>query len=708
VSRSSLSLDFEGKSEIDLKKCGLDVYSAHPSTEITMAAYRIDEGRQKHWQAEDGPVPKELEEALLDPHVEKRAFNAQFERVMTRRVLKIKTPIKNWRCTMVLAYMQSFTGGLEQVARQMKIPADLVKLDGGKKYIDIFSKPQRVTKNQPFRWRDSFTDPDLWEEFVGYNKQDEIAEKAVRDRLIKFPIQKEEWDFYELDQEINDRGMPIDRLFVENAIRMAKLRKDELLEEMRDVTGLMNPGSRDQLLAWLRERGYPFADLQKGSVEKVLTEHKVALSEGRKGLLSPEAQYAMELRQNYARTSLAKYDAILNRLGADDRLRFTFQFAGASRTNRFAGRGMQPQNLPRTPKWLEDIKPKEDSAYAVHQKKMDRLQDVRDIVRSNDFPMLSLYAPEPLDALAGSIRSSIVAPEGYEFVVADLSAIESRGIGWVSNCTRLLKVFTDGRDPYLDFGSTLYNKDYSDVTKGERTNAKPAVLGAGYRLSGGDLKDGKKTGLWGYAENMKIELTRDESHRAVKLFREGYPEIPKLWYALEKAAEDCLRFHRDTVPIIRMPGKPDFHVPVVFEWRKPYMCIVLPSGRRMFYHMPRMEKKTFFREDGSSYDKINFSYMGKQQNGSAWVRIVTHGGKLVENIVQALARDILKMGMVRAAKEGFKIFIHVHDEIGAIIRKGDNYFTAQLLGEIMSQEIDWCKTMPLGAEGYTSLFYRKD
>lgn len=709
----SISLDYEGRSPVDLKKRGLDPYTAHPDTRCLMGAYRFnDRGPVIQWE---GPTaPREVAEALADPHVEKWAFNAQFERVFTRRVMKIKTPIQGWRCTMALAYMQSFTGTLDMIGRAVGLPEDKQKLATGSKLINLFCKPQKVTARQPIEWRDDFTNPVEWEEFLEYNRQDVITETAIKSRLIRFPVPPEEWALYEIDQAINDRGLPIDSLFVTNAIRMVAIRKAELKAEMIKLTKLANPLSGPQLLPWLQEQGYPFSDLQKATVKKVLAENEEAIRSkfahldkesldakveaGEGGKIAAEAVKGLKLRAQAVRTSTAKYNAISNALGKGDNFRFGFQYAGASRTGRWAGRRLNPQNLTRTPAEIEDE---------------HHLEHVTETIRQNDYDGLSIYVKEPMDALAGTVRSAIRAPKGYQLLTCDLSAIETCVIAWLAGCERMLNVVRSGKDPYKDFGTELYSKAYDDITKLERTNSKPAVLGAGYRLGGGDLKEGKRTGLWGYAESMGISLSKDESHRAVKLFRETYPEYPKLWYALEDAAKRALRTGRPTVPLIRQDDGTTFKVPVRFEFLKPYLTIVLPvkneSGvpRRLFYHLPRVQKREMTWPDGGVTVKEGLTYMGQPQGTRKWVRIDTHGGKITENIVQAIARDILAVAMARAEAAGFNLRGHVHDELIALQKIGDNYFTAERLREIMVTPIPGLEGLPLGSSAEEIEFYRK-
>lgn len=680
-----LRLDWETASEVDLKKRGLDVYSAHPSTRVLMGAYQFDDEAVQHWDTADTDrIPSELAEALEDPHVIKKAFNAQFERVIARRVLRLKVPYKGWRCTMALAYAHSFVGGLGDIGLQMGLPEHLLKMKEGDRLIKRFSMPQKVTKNQPHRWRSWETDPDDWALFGTYNCQDVVTEGAIDDTLTPFAGLDSEWDLYELDQLINDRGLPVDLDFVEHAIWMAARRKAELLDEMAALTGLRNPNSPVQLLPWLQDRGYPFGDLGKDTVKKVLRENAAVADDGMDGqFLDQEAVECLRLRQNASRTSTAKYTALKAAAGPKSRMRFTFQFGGASRTNRWSGRRFQPQNLTRTPKAIEP------DGGDIH-----KLAFTTELIRQGDYDGLGMMIGEPMEALAGCIRSAIRAPEGYELRVCDLSSIETCVIAWLAGCVRLLEVIRSGKDPYKDFATVLFSKPYDEVTKKERGDSKPAVLGSGYRLGGGDMKEGKRTGLWGYAENMGVDLTREQSHEATQLFRSTYHEIPKLWFALERAVEQCLR-----------TGAPQKCGVLRFEKDGPYLTVWLPSGRPMRYFKPKIVMRV---PPWGGEPKKNFSYMAQPQGTNKWVRITSHGGKLVENFVQAIARDILKEGLLAAHRAGFYIVGHVHDEIITQQRLDDQAHTLESLKTCMTRQLAWCPDLPLGAAGWCGPFYMKD
>lgn len=697
-----LHFDFETKCDLDLKAVGLDLYTAHPSFEIILCSWAVDDEPVRLWDATEEEMPQQLYELWMDDDVELHCFNAQFERVAMKRGLGIEPDIKRWRCTMVHAYMLSFTGDLAAIGEQIGIDQDKQKLAEGKRLIRLFTMPQKVTKNQVLRWRDSLTDPDDWKRFGEYCVMDTVAEREIYYFLEQpqFAVPEREWHFYALDQIINDRGLPINRAFADKAYKMATRRKAILIQRMNDITGLSNSNSGDQLTPWLQARGYPYDDLRKDTVKKVLDVDKARKDGDKvskdelKFTLTDEAVTILKMRQKSARTTHTKYLALLKAMGDDDRMRFVFQFAGASRTNRFAGRRFQPQNLT--------------SLHALADFP-EVLAILNEAIESEDDEFLEVLMTEPLDALAGLVRSSVNATEGKILRVCDLSSIESVTIGWVTNCERLLNVFREGKDAYKDFATELYNVAYEDVTKKQRKMAKPATLGAGYRLGGGDLRFGKKTGLWGYAENMGVEMTRKEAHDNVRTFRSVYPEIPRAWYALEDAIMRTIR-----------TGKPSKACKCIFTIvrserinKTKFLCCQLPSGRRIFYHRPMIKKKWFVFQDSKTGEKKKvlkdqITYMGKQQNGKKWLRIDSHGGKFIENIVQAIARDILREGLIIAHNRGFFIVGHVHDEIITEEAANDNEHSLANLRLAMIRPIKWCADMPLNAAGHEGKFYRKD
>lgn len=690
-----LEHDHETFSEVDLKKAGVDVYTSHESTRHLMTSWRVYNDAYapppfELWdRADTDRMPVELGEALEDSNVEKWAFNAAFERLVAKRILKLNTPYEGWRCAMVLAYMHSFSGGLDQVGVQMMLPEDELKKKDGKQLIDKFCKPQKITKANPYRIRDWDTDPDDWEKFGEYCVFDSIAEYGIKKRLLQFPIGPGEWELYETDQRINDKGLPIDRQFVNSAIELSDIRKREIISLMDALTGLQNSNSPKQLLAWLKEEGYEFDDLQKDTIKKVLKEVKAYQNRDDGAtipVISSRGVQGLKYRQQSARLSVKKYNAIANRLTDDDHIRHVFQFGGASRTLRWAGRGFQPQNLTSTPKEFE-IKNGNDNLLVI----------VSDTIREGDLAALSLMIDEPMDALAGCVRSAVRAPEDMEFVCVDLSSIESVTIGWLCQCERLLNVFRSGKDAYKDFATEFYHVSYEDVTPEQRKICKAPTLGCGFGLGGGDLRDGKRTGLWGYAEKMGVDLTRDMSHAAVRLWRDTYEEIVHFWYAIER-----------TVIATVEDGRTRKCGPITVKLMKPYLIMFLPSGRPMFYYKPKIWHEECVSRNGNPYTRKHFTHLGQEQKTRRWIRMASRGAKLVENLVQAIARDILKIGIERATVDGWDIRGHVHDEIISLAPKFSNYFTVDRLRELMTAPIDWCPDMPLGASGWSGPMYKKD
>lgn len=683
-----LWLDYETYSDVELvgeKSVGIWNYSRHLSTTALMVTYQFFGEPQQQVDLTLDPFPDDLREALLDPNCEKWGFNAAFERLITKHVLGIKTPTKGWRCSMARANFMSFSGSLKDIGLAMGLDYDKLKGDEGQRLINMFSVPQKPTRNQPHWRRTRLTDPEDWQKFLEYNWQDLVAEREIDDKLERFFIPEWEWDLYENDQDINDVGLPVNRAFVEKAEIISDQRKIELLDELDAITGLVNPktgkgnsNSNQAFMAWAKERGYPYDDLKKDTVKKVLSNMK--------DTLSPECVEALTIRRQSSRTSIKKFAAILRRLSPDNRLRHAFQFVGAARTWRWAGRGPQPHNLARTPKVLE-----------AENGNDELLRICADIIENGTLEDVALFVVEPMEALVGSIRSSFQAPEEQELRVCDLSAIESAVLAWLSGCKRLLNVFKEGRDPYRDFATALFKVAYEQVTGAMRTTCKPAVLGCGYQLGGGHLRKGQRTGFWAYAENQGVDLEKEEAHAHVSLFRKVYEEIPVFWKALEDAASAAVQGFPTTVNGL-----------LHFEMDGPFLSVRLPSGSKRYYYRPKVITKEFEGEDEKKYTRIVMSYMGMDQIKHIWGRIATSGGKWAENLTQALARDVLALGIRRAANLGFEIVGHVHDEIITLAKKIDKFFTVDLLRACMIGDIEWATGLPLGAAGYTADIYRKD
>lgn len=698
--------DFETASKADLKKVGTDNYARDPSTRVLMLALAVNEGAVRLWEPHKrSQIPQTLLDLVADPDVIFIAHNAAFERAIFMHVLGIEIPPERWICTMAMAYSLALPGSLDQLARDaLKLKSEYHKVSEGKRYIQIFCKPRtktHVTAKNPHEFNDWSTHPAEWREFGGYCCQDVEVERKVFLILRKFfPNLREVFALWAFDQRINDAGFYLDLELINGANKIAAEMAERFKKQMKDLTGLANPNSTQQALKWLEERGYPFASIKKDRV-------KIALADFADKMTS-EAKEFLALRSNATKTSIKKFSAMLRAVASDGYLRNTLQFCGAGRTGRWAGRVAQLQNLPRPVKRVEK-----------------HLDYVRQLIREGDTDTLELLFGNPLDVLVSSIRSAIIAPPGKVLNVCDLSAIELCVLAWISDCVFWLDVLEKKLDPYKAFGVHYLDKPYDQITKDERNECKPPALGCGYRLGGGDLvgayPDQKKTGLWGYAESMGVQLSRDASHRAVEIYRDLSPEVKQMWYDLENAARDCIR-----------DGQPRKVGMFTFDIKAPFMRIRLPSGRHLFYCRPAVklirtpiqarddEGNLLYNEKGEAVwardengktkyrEKWQTSYEGVHQTTKAWVRIDTHGGKIIENIVQAVARDILVHGMWNARKEGFNIIGHVHDELISCDSEDDQDHTFEKLEACMKNPPVWAKGLPLDAHGFRSDFYKKD
>lgn len=670
-----LFLDFETACEIDLRSRGLDIYSADPSCRVLMLAWAVDEAPPKLWLPHLNPeLPAELHRLLADDTVICKAWNAAFERTIFRRVLQIDIPPSRWRCSMVRAYMLALPGSLDDCGKVLRLGDEFQKSAEGKRLIRIFCVPHAETKKHPYRWYNWDTHPTEWSQFCAYCLQDVVSERKIDNLLARFPVPETEWKLYALDQKINDRGIHIDLPFVENAIKFMDRRKREIGGDLKRLTGLANPNSTAQLLPWARERGYPFDSLGKERVIKALTDFELNMRS--------ECVQALRLRLTAAKTSVLKFRKIMQLVGADGRLRFTLQMAGAGRTLRWAGRGVQVQNLPRCRKDYEPF-----------------LADIRRMVVEGDYESLVTFFGDPIDVLTSSVRTALSAAPGNTLVASDLNAIETRLAGWISGCESLAQVFATGRCPYKTFAALALGKPYDEITAAERQLFKPAVLGCWFMLSGG-AEVGKypetiKTGLWAYAEAMGIRISKEDAHRQVDAFRSTYPEAVEMWAALTHGAMEALQ--------TRQPQKVG---PVTFDVMAPFLRMHLPSGRYIYYLRPQIGDHVI-KHPGGEFVKRGVSYEGKNKLG-AWTRVNTHGGKLVENICQAVARDILCEGLLEADARGFNIVMHCHDEIVAEESQGCGEQQIAELEHSMALVPEWAPGLMLAAKGFSSPFYKKD
>ena len=676
-----LSIDIESYSEADLKDVGLSKYARDPSTEIMMCAYAFDGEEPEIWVPNEGePMPNRLRSGLLDPAYTKRAWNMQFERTLFKHVLDLDIPIEQCRCVMVLAHSLALPPSLGQCGPVVDLPSDKQKDSRGKALIRMFCMPRKPTKTKAHTRNTREHEPEAWEEFKRYCKQDVVTEREIWRRIRKWDMPEHEWKLWRLDQEINDAGIPINPKRVKNALAVVDRILEDRIERMKEITGLHNPNSGAQLLPWLQDRGYPYNDLKKGHVSAALAMQN-----------DPDGDVAqvLEMRQEISKSSTKKYAAVDAALDDDGRLRYTLQFAGAGRTWRWAGRRYQPQNLPRPMGYLENTQV-EAATY---------LSDL-------DAETFDLFYEKPMDVLSTCLRPIVEAPEGYVFVDADLNAIENRVLGWLCDEQKILDVFLNKRDPYVDFAQYMFDRPYAELyheykvlkNKKPRTLAKPAVLGAGYRLGAGyqyeDEATGEvmATGLLGYAWNMGVKMTPEEAAHAVKVWRETYPNVVEYWYEIENAAKHTVS-----------TGKKTKARKVFFELDGPFLKMGLPSGRFLHYCRPTIEMvKTPWGEDKMTltYEQLN--------DKNQWVRVPTQGGKLLENADQAVSRDLLANGLTLARKRGINIVLHIHDQIVGLVKEANGDKALKILIECMCTPPSWAPDMPLGAEGAVNKLFVKD
>lgn len=643
----NLHFDIETYSEVDLVGVGTAVYAADPSTEVTLLAYAVDDAEVEVIDFTAGDSPARFLELFQDPEAQLWCWNSVFERTVLEQVLDWTAPIERWRCSMVQAMSLALPASLKQACTAISLPQDKQKLVEGNKLIHLFCKPR--PKSHKLDRATAETHPEEWSHFVEYNRMDVEAERAIHHRLRKWPMPDLEWHYWRLDRQINEAGFPIDRLLVDNARALAKGNRAGLVSRAKAITDLANPNSITQLTGWLNSRGLHPANLDKHTVATLL-----------QGDLDDEVREVLEIRQQLGKGSLAKFDALHRATCADDRLRNCLQFYGAARTGRWAGRVFQPQNLPRG-----NLKPAE-------------LHEMVEALRGG-------WADLTMDELSSCIRSAVRAPEGKLLRVADLANIESRILGWISDCARMLDVFASGGDIYADYGTELFQCPLSEIDKDRRNYSKPPTLGCGYGL-------GAK-GLVAYADGMFVTMSLSDAQRAVDVFRATYEEVPRLWRLLERASMATIRDGK-----ARKVGR------LRFILEKPFLFMELPSGRRLAYLHPRVEQKE--APWGDLIDQV--TYMGLDQYTKQWCRLDTFGGKWVEQACQAISRDLLACGMAEADRLGFEVVGHTHDELIALT-DADDWLDHEVLSHCMVQMPPWGDdSLYLDAEGFSDFIYRKD
>lgn len=654
----TISCDIETYSPANLSKTGVYPYAAHPDFQILLFGYAIDDGPARVVDMASGEkLPDEILAALVDPGVVKWAFNATFERICLSVWIHRHHPElllegefldpDQWRCSMVWAAYLGMPMSLDQVAKVLNLA---VKKDAvGKKLIKHFCTPAtRSLINEGACRNLPSSDPAGWRAFIDYNRRDVEVEQAIHTKLARFPVPETEWEAYALDQRINDTGILLDGALVDSAVALDDKHRKATLVRAQELTGLENPNSPIQLKEWLSTRGCHLESLAKAEVETALETATGVVKE------------VLELRGDLAKSSVKKYQAMQNVAGNDGWARGLLQFYGAGRTGRFAGRLVQVQNLPRN--YLPD------------------LDEARGLVRAGNLEALELLYESVPDTLSQLIRTAFIPSLGHRFIVADYSAIEARIIAWIAGQTDTLDAFREGKDLYCETASRMFGVpvEKHGINAGLRQKGKIAVLACGYGGSVGALKA---------MGALRMGLAEDELRPIVDAWRAANPNIVWLWQEVEEAALTAITTRRP----VRLRN-------LTFTLESGILFITLPSGRRLAYVKPGLGENRF---GGTS-----ITYWGVT-TGRRWGRLETYGGKLVENIVQAIARDLLVNGMQIIAGQGHQIVMHVHDEV-IIDEPLNSGFTIEDACQLMSKLPTWAGGLPLTADGYECDYYRKD
>jgi DNA polymerase len=646
----TLAIDIETYSSVDIGKCGMYKYLESPDFEIMLFAYSFNNEPVQVVDLTDlEELPVKIKDALNNDDVLKTAWNAQFERRCIEKFFKIHLPIQQWECTMVKASMLGLPLSLDAASKALQLENG--KMADGKALIRYFCIPCKPTKANEQRTRNyPLHAPDKWQRFKEYCAHDVVTERTIGSKIAFFQVPKMEKQLYTLDQQINDRGIMIDPQLVKNAIRIDIEHRDRLTKEAINLTGLDNPNSVAQLKTWIsQEMEEEVESLNKKDIPAILAKTDNTI-----------VQKVLELRQEMSKTSVKKYVAMYNAAGKDDRVRGLLQMYGANRTGRWAGRLVQVQNLPRN--------------------EMKDLELARTIVRSGDLECLELMYNSVSDVLKQLIRTAFIAPEGRRLIAADFSAIEARVIAWLAGEKWRLDVFNTHGKIYEASAAQMFKVSIDLITKGSdlRQRGKVSELALGYQ---GAVNALLKMGA------LEMGLKENELPALVAMWRQANPMIVKFWNTCQQAAHEAVEY-RTTVSI--QHG-------IKFFMEKGILFIQLPSGRRLSYLRPKFKQ--------GKYGPI-LTYEGMDQTTKKWGEQETYGGKLVENIVQATARDVLADSMLRLENKSYLIVMHVHDEV--VMDMARSKGSVEQVNEIMGESIPWAKGLPLKAESYETMFYKKD
>lgn len=651
-----LNIDIETYSPNDIS-FGVYKYSESEEFEILLFSYAYDFGEVHVVDLVSGEkIPDDVVLDLKRDEVIKHAYNAQFEITCLNRA-GYQTFVEQWRCTMIHGAYLGYPMGLAKLGKALGLTQDKMKDKAGAALIRYFSVPCKPTKKNGGRTRNlPKHDPDKWAAYISYNKQDVVTEMECYRRLSAFPVPEEVERQWQIDIRMNAMGVGIDRQLVDGALAIDEENKKALLEEAYELTGLSNPNSRNQLLDWLNSNtNLELEKLTKDSVAAAMTD------------ADDVAKKVLTIRKKLAKSSVSKYEMMASATGQDGRLRGTLQFYGANRTGRWAGRLLQVQNLPRN--------------YIVN------LDIARDLVRASNRVGLGLMFGDVSDTLSQLIRTAIIAKDGYTLCVADFSAIEARVIAWLSGETWRQKVFAEGGDIYCASASSMFGVPVvkHGVNGHLRQKGKVAELALGYQ---GGVNALKAMGA------LDMGLTEEELPNIVELWRQASPKIKDLWYTVEKAAVYTVT----TGNPMTIDRGITFRLEVDPFYGYRYMTIELPSGRKLFYPDPHIKLNNFDKE------AVHF----KTQLNNAWVTESTYGGKLVENITQAVARDCLALTLMRLSKNGLPAIMHIHDEAVIEVPKDEADEYLDIVEKTFALPIPWAEGLVLTAAGFTNDYYMKD
>lgn len=661
-----LNIDLETYSSVDIKKAGAQAYIRSPDFEILLFCYSIDGAEPVVIDLACGEkIPFYVIEAIYSPEYTKHAYNAPFEWGCLSRYFGFKLPPSQWRDTMLHGLYCGYTAGLAATGQALGLAEDKQKSNTGKALIRYFCVPCKPTKTNGFRTRNlPHHDPERWKLFKEYNKQDVVAEMEIDNKLSAFPVPDFVQKQWETDLLINDRGVAVDMDFVHGALELGETVVTTLTEEAVQLSGLYNPNSVKQLARWLeQETGEEVVNLRKETVSQLL---------GRE-TNSDTVNRMLAIRQELGKTSTKKYDAIQACVCPDGRVRGLLQYYGANRTGRWAGRLVQVQNLPRT--------------YT------EPLNLARQLVKARNLDGIKVVYGNVNGTLSQLIRTALVAPEGHVLIDADFSAIEARVISWLADQEWRLEVFRTHGKIYEASASQMFGVPIELIKKGNpeyelRQRGKVAELALGYQ--------GSVPAMRAMDTGHKLDdLTDDEVKDIVLRWRETNPKIRDLWYAFDSAA----------IQVIENGGSVTVRGCTLareYDYRQNRIClsIKLPSGRKLFYVDPAIGE--------NRWGNPSITYMGLNDKNK-WGRIETYGGKLVENCVQAIARDCLAQAIEHLEEAGFPVVFHVHDEVVIDIPPyADNDTMLSAVVNIMTQPIPWAKGLPLGADGWVGTFFKKD